>query len=139
VAVKEYRAGDVVVGYDPEVCIHASECVRMLPRVFDPATRPWIRPEYATPDEIAAVVARCPSGALSFRRATEKPMEAPAPVVTVMPLPNGPLILEGKIAILDPSGKVVREVPRVALCRCGHAAKKPYCDGSHARTGFQAP
>ncbi len=26
--------------------------------------------------------------------------------------------------------------PQLALCRCGRSAAKPYCDGSHARTGF---
>lgn len=28
--------------------------------------------------------------------------------------------------------------PAVALCRCGHSATKPFCDGAHVREGFRA-
>ena len=28
--------------------------------------------------------------------------------------------------------------PAVALCRCGQSARKPFCDGTHNRCGFQS-
>ena len=33
-------------------------------------------------------------------------------------------------------GQTYPEQAAYALCRCGHSAKKPYCDGSHARVRF---
>jgi CDGSH-type Zn-finger protein len=40
--------------------------------------------------------------------------------------------------ILDANGAVLREDTRMALCRCGHSRNKPFCDGSHETSGFQA-
>jgi len=51
---------------------------------------------------------------------------------------NGPYRIEGDFEILDPAGRNFGLAGRTAisLCRCGHSASKPFCDGSHARAGF---
>ncbi len=53
---------------------------------------------------------------------------------------NGPLRLEGDFQICDASGKPFGLAGRtvVSLCRCGLAENKPFCDGQHARKGFQS-
>jgi CDGSH-type Zn-finger protein len=53
---------------------------------------------------------------------------------------NGPLRIEGEFTINDAAGKEFGLAGRtvISLCRCGHSANKPFCDGSHARVGFQS-
>jgi len=56
---------------------------------------------------------------------------------------SGPLRVEGDLTQLeltdfegnpyDLTGK-----PGISLCRCGHSANKPFCDGSHKTSGFVA-
>jgi len=55
-------------------------------------------------------------------------------------LTNGPLRLEGDMSICDPTGAEFGLAGRtvISLCRCGFSANKPFCDGSHARQGFQS-
>ena len=57
----------------------------------------------------------------------------------ITPYPDGPLIVRGRFVVTGPDGEPVQAGRRtVALCRCGKSANKPFCDGSHARTGFRA-
>jgi len=51
---------------------------------------------------------------------------------------NGPIRIEGDFQILDPTGAAFGLAGRtvISLCRCGHSANKPFCDGSHNRMGF---
>ena len=65
---------------------------------------------------------------------------APASAVTVTAKPNGPYLVVGSFTLVDPTGRTVPLVPGrpTALCRCGRSSMKPFCDGSHAVTGFQA-
>ncbi len=52
---------------------------------------------------------------------------------------NGPLRVEGDFEIVDPTGKAFGLAGRttISLCRCGHSANKPFCDGTHKSVGFQ--
>jgi len=53
---------------------------------------------------------------------------------------NGSLKLEGDFELVDQDGKPFGLGGRttLSLCRCGHSAKKPYCDGSHKAHGFDS-
>ena len=69
--------------------------------------------------------------------AASQPSAADA-VVTVYE--NGPLIVRGQFTITSQDGQPIPAGRKtVALCRCGQSGLKPFCDGSHARTGFRAP
>jgi uncharacterized Fe-S cluster protein YjdI len=61
---KAYRGNGLTVTFDADVCIHAANCVREQPAVFDLKERPWVQPANATAAEVVAQVGRCPSGAL---------------------------------------------------------------------------
>ena len=60
--------------------------------------------------------------------------------ITILVSPNGPLRVSGNFVIKDPQGKDFDLAGRtmISLCRCGQSQNKPFCDGSHARTGFQS-
>lgn len=61
------------------------------------------------------------------------------PDVTIQTLKNGPLLVKGKVQLADSEGKSIPAAKeQIALCRCGHSANKPFCDGSHKKVGFQA-
>ncbi|MDR5708541.1 MAG: CDGSH iron-sulfur domain-containing protein [Armatimonadota bacterium] len=59
--------------------------------------------------------------------------------VTITLRDNGPYLVRGPVRLVDAEGRewnLDREV--IALCRCGGSSNKPFCDGTHARIGFQS-
>src|ERR1700743_184607 len=60
--------------------------------------------------------------------------------VTITVRPNGPFRVEGPCKLLDADGKEwdLTGKPAFSLCRCGGSTKKPFCDGTHSKIGFQA-
>jgi len=60
---------------------------------------------------------------------------------TIRMRPNGPLLVEGPVTVLDVNGNpfpLNPDKPAIALCRCGHSANKPFCDGAHKGCGFES-
>jgi len=66
--LQTYETPEITVTFDPNVCTHSARCIRGLPAVFDINERRWVRPEKASAADVAAQVAKCPSGALQYRR-----------------------------------------------------------------------
>lgn len=59
--------------------------------------------------------------------------------VTITSLTDGPLEVAGEVEIMASDGTLIKQTTKSYLCRCGHSAKKPFCDGAHKREGFTAP
>jgi putative redox protein len=69
--MKKYSNGEITVLWQPDLCRHSGICARGLPAVFRPRQRPWIDLSPSDSATITAQVDRCPSGALSWVRATD--------------------------------------------------------------------
>ncbi len=108
-------------------------------RRCDSRRRPWIVPSAASADEIANVIARCPSGALHFKRCDGSPSETPQLPTSIVPTPGGPLYVRDLIQLRSADGSSVFEGVRMALGRCGQSHNKPFCDKSHLYAGFDDP
>lgn len=56
--------------------------------------------------------------------------------ITVSCIKNGPITFRGKLRLHNEYGQECVKM-RGSICRCGQSASKPFCDGSHERTGFR--
>jgi 3-phenylpropionate/trans-cinnamate dioxygenase ferredoxin subunit len=58
--------------------------------------------------------------------------------VKITALKDGPYKVEGAITLMYGDAPVPTSGSAVFLCRCGASSKKPFCDGTHTKIGFQA-
>jgi CDGSH-type Zn-finger protein len=59
--------------------------------------------------------------------------------VQIKPLKDGPYQVSGTVELVGPDGqRTPGPDDPIFLCRCGHSANKPFCDGTHKRIGFRA-
>lgn len=58
--------------------------------------------------------------------------------VNLRPIRNGPLRVDGPIELMSETGRTIDRAAQLWLCRCGQSQRKPYCDGTHKKSGFEA-
>ena len=63
---KAYENEDIIVYWNPDLCQHATECVRGNSQVFNINKRPWVDLSVAPAEEISKIIDKCPSGALKY-------------------------------------------------------------------------
>ena len=74
--------------------------------------------------------------------ATQQPIEpAEPPTLNLIEDPaqqcSGGIMVRGGIRVISGKGDSYEVRNRQALCRCGKASNKPFCDGTHASFKFK--
>ena len=132
--IELYTGKHVIIRFDGEKCIHSRNCVLSRPDVFRPNVEgPWISPDSASAEAVAAVARNCPSGAITYEPVGNIAPETPPLVNVIRVLENGPLAVSADLEI---EGQP--RITRATLCRCGASEHKPYCDASHHTANFRA-
>ena len=133
---KEHYKGKYITIHDNRgICAHAGFCTSLLPQVFH-GGEPWIDPDAADMENIKEVIAKCPSGALSYsingRESKDLPHEE-----EIIVSKNGPYHVRGGIELVDVDLGDDASREHYTLCRCGDSCNKPRCDGSHWYSDFK--
>lgn len=123
---KEYVSPEINVYFTPGLCIHAAECVKGLPTVFDTKKRPWVNPENGAAPDIAEVVERCPSGALQYIRHDGVRGELPEVPTKVEANDKQQLVMRGDLHFRQQDQDIVTY--RAVVCGCGQTGNSPFCD-----------
>ncbi len=134
---KNYVGKKIIVHDNRRICSHSAECIRNLESVFNVEARPWINSDGEEADEIARVVRKCPSGALSYSIDGIEYRDDESRTPAVMVGKNGPYYVTGGVELLGVSEWAEgASKEHYTLCRCGASENKPFCDGNHLRIKF---
>jgi CDGSH-type Zn-finger protein len=128
---KRFASPQITLTDDEPLCVSAGFCHSHSDDV-------WNMVEHSEDTdvrfELMHRVASCPSGRLVFEL-DDGVHESDLPV-EIGVVKDGPYWVTGGIAVTMSDGSSLEVRNRVTLCRCGHSANKPLCDGTHKEIGF---
>ncbi len=124
-----------------------AESLCAFARFCDPGGKIWALMDRTDQPEVRKLVVReeghCISGRLVLhdKKTGEEIEPKLKPAVGIIEDPamgcSGPVYVQGGITIESEDGTPYEVRNRVALCRCGASANKPFCNGSHASVRFR--
>ena len=123
----------IVVSDDRSICVHAGFCGTRLSNVWKQVAE---TEESTVRLAVINEIEKCPSGALTYRFEGDESDTEPDLPTQIGVIDDGPLWVSGGIPVEASDGTRLEVRNRVTLCRCGHSANKPLCDGSHKEAGF---
>ncbi|GAA1294726.1 hypothetical protein GCM10009609_75150 [Pseudonocardia aurantiaca] len=122
-----------------ELCVHAAFCIgrtHPIAKMLDDSGDPDVR------SHIMGLIDHCPSGSYAYSlERTSELIEPDLPqAISVLEEEDGiasSLWVTGRVPVERADGVPLETRNRMTLCRCGHSANKPLCDGSHRAVGFR--
>jgi CDGSH-type Zn-finger protein len=130
----------------PGMILEDAEALCAFARFCDVGDSIWQSIEHVDDPAVRELViheaTHCPSGRLVVRDTATGAAHEPDlhPSIGLVEDPakdcSGPLYVRGGIPVNSADGTPYEVRNRVALCRCGQSQNKPFCDGTHAQSGF---
>ena len=100
---------------------------------YGPSAPPGLLEATAALQDLALQQAPATERAQRLAALADQMASLPPGIVTAK---DGPYLVTNAAAVRDPLGERLALPPQLALCRCGASATKPFCDGTHATSGF---
>ena len=135
--VEAFRGPGITIRDNRSICAHAGYCTDGLPGVFKDGSEPWIDPGGGGVEAIVAIIAKCPSGALSGSIDGQGEAVVESGPLRIAIAKDGPYAVRGSVELAGMQWAQGAPKDRYTLCRCGGSKNKPFCDGSHWELGFR--
>lgn len=122
-----------------ELCVHAAFCIGRTKPIADMLAE---TDDSDVRSNIMGRIDHCPSGSYSYalHRGGDSIEPDLSQSISVLEEEHGlasALWVTGGVTVFRADGEPLQTRNRMTLCRCGHSANKPLCDGTHRTIDFR--
>lgn len=126
--IRVWEGINIKTAFNQNICMHVYYC-----KPLNALREKNLAGDLATADEIANVVKRCPSGALTFEYINQEGDTSFKDDKVIEIMEGGEIRVKTEVECSDLKLWENQPKNRMTLCRCGMSKNKPYCDGLHKK------